>query len=217
MVQEASGFGGKRWSGNEWLVAQGYQRHLLALGAADAKLGALIDHLEQLDMFDDSIVLVTADHGYSFEAGSRNRGHEGTVWGDTLAVPLILKLPHQREGVVSDDNVEAIDIVPTIADVLGIDLPWAVDGRSMLDASTSKRDRKTAFYDIKIEQLVKNASDAVKYAGLRRKLAIFGSRRTKPNGYFRIGPYGNLVDRRIAEFPLVNGQDEKLTIRFKES
>ena len=47
-------------------------------------------------------------------------------------VPLFVKEPGQTEGVVSDANVLTVDVVPTIADVLDIDIPYPVDGRSAL-------------------------------------------------------------------------------------
>ena len=47
-------------------------------------------------------------------------------------MPLFIKLPGQRRGRIISRPVRTIDLLPTIADVLGIRIPWHVDGRSLL-------------------------------------------------------------------------------------
>ena len=203
-VAEAAGYGGKRWTDNPWLVIQGQQRHLLAVGTADWGLGKILKHLKAIDLYDRSLIVVTSDHGCSFEPGSRNRGHLGTVAADTMPVPLIIKLPHQQQGVVHDDNVESIDILPTIADALDIDLPWPVDGRSAFDDSTLPRAKKTLYFAPNDGELKKHTFDAdnpAKYASLEKKLAIFGSGKKTPDGHFTIGPYGHIVGQSTADLP----------------
>ena len=81
-------------------------------------------------MFDRSLIVVTADHGVSFVPGQPFRGICQEIYPETLSVPLFVKLPGQHEGRASDRNVEAIDILPTIADVLKIRLPWETRGSS---------------------------------------------------------------------------------------
>ncbi|HEY8060859.1 MAG TPA: hypothetical protein VID94_18980, partial [Acidimicrobiales bacterium] len=50
------------------------------------------------------------------------------AYADMLPVPMLLRGPGIEPGVVNDDNVETIDVMPTLADLLGIDIPWLVDG-----------------------------------------------------------------------------------------
>ncbi len=204
------GFGGRRWSDNEWLVVQGYQRHLLEVGAADAELGKLIEHLERLDVYDRSLVVVVSDHGCSFEPGERIRGRIGTVEQDTMPVPLFMKLPFQREGVISDQNVEAIDVLPTVADVLGVEVPWPVDGHSAFSTAVPRRAEKTLFFSDGEYRVA--ADNQAKYVSLARKLEIFGSGRTKPDGYFSIGPYGRLVGARTAALRQIGSSDLAITL-----
>jgi hypothetical protein len=47
-------------------------------------------------------------------------------------VPLFVKAPDQQEGAIDDTNVLTIDVAPTVADLVGVDIPWDVDGRSVL-------------------------------------------------------------------------------------
>ena len=51
-----------------------------------------------------------------------------------LPVPLFIKSPHQETGKRDDGNAETIDILPTIAELLEQEIPWAVDGVSLISA-----------------------------------------------------------------------------------
>jgi hypothetical protein len=106
----------------------GRQRHLLQVQATDALLGQLIDELRAADVYDDALIVVTADHGVSFAPGAPTRevvaGNEEQI----LWTPLLVKAPGQTRGEVDDSNVLSIDILPTVAGVLGIEIPWEVDG-----------------------------------------------------------------------------------------
>jgi hypothetical protein len=126
-----------KWDAHAWPARLGRQRHLLQLGYVDALIGVLTDELERLGMYDDALIVVTSDHGISFEPGEAIRSIEGQPLTDestpdVLWVPLFVKEPGQAAGEISDANVLTVDVLPTIADVLDIDLPWAVDGRSAL-------------------------------------------------------------------------------------
>ncbi len=52
---------------------------------------------------------------------------------DIADTPLLIKRPFQHTGRISDRHVRTMDILPTIADVLGIRMPWRVDGVSIFD------------------------------------------------------------------------------------
>ena len=125
------------WGGDATLVDLGRHRHLLQMGYVDRLLGEVIDDLRAKDVFDDALIVVTSDHGITFTPGEPIRGIEGQdlspeVVADVAWVPLLVKEPGQVTGTVSDVPVMSLDIVPTIAEVVGLDLPWATDGRSLL-------------------------------------------------------------------------------------
>ena len=79
------------------------------------------------------IRVVVADHGSSFRKGESLREITWRNLSDILCVPLLIKRPGQREGVVTDRNVETIDVLPTIMAELGVELPTPVDGQSAID------------------------------------------------------------------------------------
>ena len=129
------------WEDDEWLVNQGWQRYLLQVRYADLCLGKILDRLEEGGLFEESMIVVTADHGFAFRAGCSRRDPQGTTLSDLIPVPLIIKYPHQAESMISDRNVETIDIVPTIADVLGLPRDSNWDGESLM-SDVSERPRK---------------------------------------------------------------------------
>ena len=118
------------WSSDEWAATQSYQRYLLQVGFVDTLLGQLIAQLKAVGLYEKSLIVVTADHGVSFRPHDNRRSVTKTNFADIMTVPLFIKAPFQQQGEILDHNVETIDILPTIADILGIKLPWPVDGGS---------------------------------------------------------------------------------------
>lgn len=189
---------GETWSDDEWETIQGFQRYLLQVGFVDKLVGELIARLKAVNFYDRSLIVITADHGVSFRPGDKRRPLTQSNYQDILPVPLLIKVPDQHEAVVSDRNVETIDILPTIADILGITLPRPVDGHSAIDPSIPERSEKVGFRRKARERLVFEPDLDAKYDTLERQLALFGSG-TKPDGLFRIGPHNELVGRRVGD------------------
>jgi hypothetical protein len=113
----------------------------------DRLVGDLLDRLRATGLYDEALVVVTSDHGIAFRPGRTVRGLneepiDPAVQPELLWVPLFVKAPGQAEGVVSDLPASTIDVVPTLAAHLGIDLPWAVDGRDLTEPVDADRDRR---------------------------------------------------------------------------
>ena len=198
----------EKWTNDDWLTTQGFQRHLLQVGFADKLLGDLTDRLKTVGLYDRSLVIVVADHGTSFRAGESRRLLSNNNLPDILPVPLIVKLPHQDRGVVSDRNVQNVDIVPTIAEVLDVELPWSVDGRSLFDTSKPDRTELTIF-GYESQRLIVAPVDAEMYQTLDRKLSIFGSVETA-GGLYRIGEYSQLVGQESGNYPIDYAPDVRI-------
>ena len=184
-----------RWGDDEWLVQQGWQRHLLQVGLVDRLLGELIDRLERDGLYDRSLVIVTADHGVSFHPGDRRRGITPTNVGDIANVPLLVKRPGQSEGEIVDRHVRTTDIVPTIADVLGQPLPYAADGVSLFDPA---EDRDEVIVHQRVGESVSAPVAEVERqrdASVARKAEIFGS--GNRGGLYAFGPDAPLVGQTV--------------------
>ena len=139
--RRAPGRPGRRaGDGEPFLVRQLYQRHLLQLGYTDRLLGRLIARLEETGLWDEALVVVTADHGVSFRVGqSDRRAVTAENVEDIAPIPLFVKAPGQDRGRVTTGPVQTIDVLPTIADALGVRLPWKVDGRPAEQAQETAR------------------------------------------------------------------------------
>ncbi|MEV4711375.1 sulfatase-like hydrolase/transferase [Micromonospora sp. NPDC049374] len=122
-------------------------RHLAQLGYTDRLIGETVRTLRAGGLWDEALVVVTADHGVSFTKGVQGRGEDAIrAAADEVAwVPLFVKTPGQRSGRVDDRNWQHVDLLPTIADEAAIRLPWRVDGRSARQAP--RTDAGKVFYD----------------------------------------------------------------------
>ena len=172
-----------------WFPIVLQQRHLLQVGFVDQFVGRLMDRLRAQGIFDQSLVIITADHGVSFQDGlSRRRFAEGTR-AEISLVPLIVKLPHQVSGSVSDKNVETIDILPTIANVLSTTVPHGLDGRSLLDFTQPQRPHKTFVRRnaTRVTVLEYESNLENQHVALEHNLEHFES------GLYALGPHASLV------------------------
>lgn len=136
-----------RWGDDQWAVDRNYQRHLMQLGFVDGLLGTLFTKLKNLALYDEALIVVLSDHGVSFDPGTTIRSlNEGNVH-NILPVPFFVKLPHQSAGVVHDHNVSLLDVMPTLAQGLDMNLAWPADGRSALETNLERDDKKNIYFD----------------------------------------------------------------------
>jgi len=109
-------------------------KYLLALydseiAFTDEYVGRLLDELKRQGLYDDCIIIVTADHGEEFmERGWL--GHTITLYQELIRVPLIMKFPGGKAQII-DSPVGLIDVMPTVLDYLGIDLPGGLQGKTL--------------------------------------------------------------------------------------
>jgi len=109
-------------------------RYLLALydseiNFTDEYIGKLLDELKKKGLYENTIIIVTADHGEEFlERGWL--GHTITLHKEMLHVPLIMKLPGYGAQVINSP-VGLIDVAPTIYRYMGLKMPDGLEGRSL--------------------------------------------------------------------------------------
>jgi arylsulfatase A-like enzyme len=89
---------------------------------ADAMLGEILDELERQGVLDETLVIVTADHGE--ELGDHGLWEHNFMYETNLRVPLVMALPGRiPAGVRSDALVETVDLVPTVCSLLSVAPP----------------------------------------------------------------------------------------------
>jgi hypothetical protein len=120
------------WEGPSWLADYSLQRHLLQVAYTDRLLGELVDHLRDVGLYDDALLVVTADHGISFVPDTPIRRYDEASAHQVAWVPMFMKLPSQEQGRTTDEPWSHLDLLPTMADALDLDVPWDMDGISAL-------------------------------------------------------------------------------------
>jgi hypothetical protein len=93
------------------------------LSWTDQQMGRLLTKLDELGLAEDTLVIVTADHGDEFFE-HKSLGHRSTLFEEQVQVPMVLRWPgHLPAGVEVDGLVSTIDIVPTVAELLNLEPP----------------------------------------------------------------------------------------------
>ncbi len=88
----------------------------------DAGIGRLLESLKSLGHYDDTLILLTADHGEEFlERGWL--GHTRTLYDELVRVPLIVRLPQPAARAEIDELVSLTMLAPTIMELLGLEIP----------------------------------------------------------------------------------------------
>lgn len=136
LVDTLSDSGGYRYMAGElepnegeWAALQDLYDGEIAL--ADSVCGMLFDTLRNVGVYDDTMVIVTADHGEHF-GEHRRAHHQFSLFDELLHVPLIIKPPGGADlDDVRDDLVSLVDIYPTILSELNLSVPETVEGSDL--------------------------------------------------------------------------------------
>ncbi len=180
----------ERWW-NESLAEQAWQRHLLQVGFADKLLGRFVDRLHKTGLWDKALVIVTVDEGDSFRGGDSRRDPTKTNVGDIAFIPLFVKLPGRDQGQVVERHVSSVDVLPTIASVVGTKIGWHVDGRSVLTAGSGSPRLRVGTFSTSFA-----TAQSLRRRARERKLALFGSGTWGPR-LAATGRYRDLVGRPV--------------------
>jgi arylsulfatase A-like enzyme/cytochrome c-type biogenesis protein CcmH/NrfG len=106
---------------------------------ADAQVGRLIAFLKAKDLYRNTLIVLSGDHGESLgEHGEKTHGF--FIYNATLHVPVIIHLPEQRSAKTVAELVSLADLTPTVLAALKIDAPSQVQGRSLLALMTPKKE-----------------------------------------------------------------------------
>jgi arylsulfatase A-like enzyme len=108
----------------------------------DHQIGKLLGELEKLDLTENTIVVIWGDHGWHL--GDQRIWGKHTIFENALKSVLIISDPRKPEGVRTVHTVvETVDIYPTILELCGVDIPYDMDGESIVGLMTQSENRKT--------------------------------------------------------------------------
>ena len=168
----------------------------------DHHLGELIARLERIGVLDETLFVLVADHGE--ELGDHaSWGHGHTVYQELLRVPLVMRFPGAiRAGQRVDATVSAMDLMPTVLELLGVRAPRGVEAQSVLGYVRDARPLgpAVAFSELHEEHRVVRAG--------RWKLAVQGVAPTffdlasDPGEQHPLGPAAHSIARRYCRILL---------------
>jgi len=186
-------FNETEWLDDTYVTDRARQSHLLEVGFADHLLGRVIDRLKEDGLWEETMLVVVADHGGAMTKGLHRREGTPETMGQIAMVPLFVKAPGQTfgQGKTIDQTTCITEIVPMMAGHLGIDLPW--------DSPDCDRSRVTI--DNGTGPTVSSPVDTVleqrdEYIGTLTSL--FGGDTGWPR-VLELGPHKNLIGTRLRD------------------
>lgn len=179
----------------------------------DDQLGNFFNWLKKEGLYEDSLIMVTSDHGEMFLEHMNYWGHGKFLFDELLRVPLMVKFPKQQyKGTVVDDLVGLIDIVPTICDFLGIDTKnYIHQGKSLLKIMNSGQNKRRFLFSQEITFEMASVGDGkMKYIfpqGEEFMQKVRGAIKSKMfDDYFSGGEYhrGDGTERPLTDGSAIN-------------
>jgi len=188
--------------GYDFRIRVEFQLHSMQTGAVDALLDTTLEQLMSLPTWDDTLLVVTSDHGISLTPPDVDRRLVTEAnQAEVYRVPLFIKAPGQTTGEIRDDSAQTIDIVPSIVDLLDIEVDddWTFDGHSLYDGSEPNVAPRVS---IEVEEVLALAH--------RRSEEFVGDDWI---GLAAVGENGDLVGREVSDFAVGAPSTYSATLR----
>jgi Sulfatase len=171
------------------------QRHFLQTGFADLELQQLWKKLKSEGLWDESLIVVAADHGVAFTHVRERRRLNRRTAREIAPIPLFIKAPGQKKPRVEDAWVETIDILPTIFDLLDLDPRVKMDGRSAFSKPVQDRDElrfeiRNTFETLRIPA---DGFKRERQEVIERNQRLLGSGADGADRIYEIGPQPELI------------------------
>ncbi|MGA9527046.1 MAG: sulfatase-like hydrolase/transferase [Terriglobales bacterium] len=98
---------------------------------ADEQVGRLVRFLKDKGIYQNSIIVLAGDHGEGLgEHGEKTHGF--FIYNSTMHVPLIFRVPGASHGKTVSDLASLVDLMPTVLEAVGVEIPAQVQGKSLL-------------------------------------------------------------------------------------
>lgn len=115
-------------------MLSGYYAHIAAL---DFKFGEIIMRLKEMGVYDNTIIVFTSDHGDMI--GSQGYVKKSRPYDESIHVPFLLHYPAEKLPKAIIEPMSTPDILPTLLDLCGLQIPSKIEGRSYLPFVTGKK------------------------------------------------------------------------------
>jgi len=125
-----------RYSNRPWGLYDG------EIAYVDFLIGKVLNNLRKKEILEKTIIIIVGDHGESLGEHRENR-HGFFIYDATISVPLIIHFPSSKlEGKQVTAQVETIDIMPTLLQILGLPVPYEVQGKGLIPLIMGKNSRE---------------------------------------------------------------------------
>ena len=167
----------KRREGVKGDVAHNRTQYYGEVTFIDDSIGRILKTLDDLEIRDNTLIVFIADHGDML--GDHNLYFKGVAYPQSASVPFIVNWPARvRSGKVVNGIVQEIDVLPTILELVGLEIPPGVQGRSQKSILTTS-DRNTGYEYAYIE----HAGSDYTLRSLKWRFTLYPGK-----------PYGELYD-----------------------
>jgi len=188
--------GDDHWDSRRPLVDVSFQQAMLQAAFVDRELGRMIRTMKRAGTWDQTLFVVAADHGASFQAGGTRRYLTAENSGWITPVPLFVKFPGQRVGRKVKATAESVDLLPTMLASLGLDIPSDLDGVRLDQPITDQR--RTPALSSRLGRIT------LREAGVRKRFlaAVRYRNRSFPTGsLWDLGRLPELIGRQTRRIP----------------
>jgi arylsulfatase A-like enzyme len=139
--------------------------YLASVSYVDTQIGKLMDKLEELEIVENTIIVLWGDHGWKL--GEHGSWCKMTNYSIDTRVPMIFNTPQLRDKpVITNQLVEFVDIYPTLCELAGLEIPEGLEGISAVPLFMEPNKQwKTAVFSQYLRSRIWLAPDGIPYHG----------------------------------------------------
>lgn len=139
-----TGFLGTRYSREEWRAV--WAKYLGLVRLLDDEVGRIIQALKDEGIYDETLIVFTADHGEML--GSHSLWQKMCMYEESVRVPLVMKFPSAFRPAVQETDlpVSLVDVFPTLLEYAGLPQQKDLDGHSLLPLVRGQRTSRTPVF-----------------------------------------------------------------------
>lgn len=123
-----------------------YPDYLAAIHSLDKNVGKLIKTLKEKEIYDNTVIIYTSDHGCHFK--TRNAEYKRSCHDSSIRTPLVFGGGAVNKGEATDRLVSLIDLPPTLLSLAGIEIPGSYSGNVLPVENKQAPERDCVFIQI---------------------------------------------------------------------
>ncbi|MEI6866031.1 sulfatase-like hydrolase/transferase [Flavicella sp.] len=184
----------------------------------DIQIGKVLAKLEEMGELENTYIIYTSDHGIAI--GRHGLTGKQNLYEHTWRVPFIVKGPGIKAGINVEGNIYLLDILPTVCDLAGIDIPNSVQGLSFKPVLEGEKDKiRDVMYGVYsggskpgMRSVTKGDWKLIKYdlmQGTIRKTQLFNLKEN-PNEYLPEHKKTGKMETNLASNPLYADKREEM-------